>query len=207
MRTRLLYNPRSLVWHFTLLNAALALLILFCNMAVGQVLALLIISPKYLNSATVFIGMPLQWNSASIFIYMALVLVTFIFSPFELQNDINIFSICYNPSALGETRTASSANARRKIDKVAISKNIRCYFSTFYYSRYYNRAGYTWSNSILNNSGDAPSPYLTPVLASKLVYYYPSMQILPLFWTYMFRMIWTRSYGIPSLVAISSHKV
>jgi hypothetical protein len=60
IRTLLLNNPNNLVWHLMLLNAALALLILFSNMAVGAFLSLLIISPKYLNSSTFVRGDPLQ---------------------------------------------------------------------------------------------------------------------------------------------------
>jgi hypothetical protein len=46
---------------------------------------------------------------------MALVLPTLIFKPFSLQNIANAFNICYNPSALWEISTASSAKARKNI--------------------------------------------------------------------------------------------
>ena len=84
--TLLLKSPSNLEWHLIQLNAALPLHILLSNMAVGLLFALLIISPRYLNSCTFLIGMPLHTNSTSILIYMALVLSTFIFKPFILQN-------------------------------------------------------------------------------------------------------------------------
>ncbi len=105
-----------------LLNAATALHMRLSKIVVGLVLALLIIKPKYLNSATFSIGKLLQVNSTAMFIYIALVLPTFIFKPFKLQNIANALSICYKPSALWEINTASSAKARKNIYKVAISR-------------------------------------------------------------------------------------
>jgi hypothetical protein len=105
-----------------LLNAAIALHMRFSKIVVGLVLALFIIKPKYLNSATFSIGKLLQLNSTAMFIYIALVFPTLIFKPFKLQNSANAFSICYKPYALWEINTASSAKARKKICKVAISR-------------------------------------------------------------------------------------
>ena len=113
--TRLLCNPRSLAWHLILLNAATALQIRFSNMILGLAVALSITKPKYLNSFTFSIGKSLHINTTSMLIYMALVLPTLIFRPFSLQNIANAFNIYYNPSALCETSTASSANARKNI--------------------------------------------------------------------------------------------
>jgi hypothetical protein len=84
-------------------------------MIVGLAVALSITKPKYLNSCTFSIGRLLHINTTSMLIYMALVLPTFIYRPFSLQNMANAFIICYNPSALCETSTASSANARKNI--------------------------------------------------------------------------------------------
>jgi hypothetical protein len=53
---------------------------------------------------------------------MALVLPTFIVRPFNSQNISKALIIRYRPSVLCEINTASSANARRKIYKVAISR-------------------------------------------------------------------------------------
>jgi len=60
MRTLLLCKPSSLAWHLMLLNAACALQIRLFNIASGLILALLMISPKYLNSATFSMGKLLQ---------------------------------------------------------------------------------------------------------------------------------------------------
>ena len=54
--TLLLLNPNNLAWHLILLNAAFALHIRLSSMVVGLLFALLIIKPKYLNSATFSIG-------------------------------------------------------------------------------------------------------------------------------------------------------
>lgn len=51
-RTRLLNNPNKRAWHFIMQNAASVFLILIFNISEGLFLALLIISPKYLNSST-----------------------------------------------------------------------------------------------------------------------------------------------------------
>ena len=50
--TRLLCSPNNLEWHFILLNAYFALLILFSSMVPGLFFALSITNPKYLNYAT-----------------------------------------------------------------------------------------------------------------------------------------------------------
>ena len=142
-RTLLLKSPSNLEWHLIQLNAALPLHTLLSNMAVGLLFALLIISPRYLNSCTFLIGMPLHTNSTSILIYIALVLSTFIFNPFILQNISKAVSKCYSPSALLDNKTASSANARKKICKVAISSKNRFFYSILFYSKYYIKNGYT----------------------------------------------------------------
>jgi hypothetical protein len=56
--------------------------------------------------------------------------------------------------------------------------------------------GYTLSKKMINSSGEAPSPCLTPILAInsyKSVYYTPS--IIPLDYIYIFRISITRSCG------------
>lgn len=88
-RTLLLNNPKSLDLHLIVLNAAYALLILYYSIDDGLLFALLIISPRYLNSSTFFKGYPLHLNTVSILIYMAFVLVTFIYSPLDWQNFSN----------------------------------------------------------------------------------------------------------------------
>ncbi len=79
--------------------------------------------------------------------------------------------------------------------------------TTLYFSKYNSRSGYTWSKKILNNFGEAPSPYLTPVLIPKLAYYYPLIHTIPLLLTYMFLINCTKDAGILRLVAKSSHNV
>jgi hypothetical protein len=204
-RTLLLKSPSNLEWHLILLNAALALHILLSNMAVGLLFALLIISPKYLNSCTFLIGRALHTNLMSILIYIAYVLSTFIYSPFILQNISKAVSKCYSPSALCDNNTASSAKARKKICKVAISNINRLFYSILCFSRYYNKNGYTWSKKILNSFGEAQSPYLTPVFASNLSSTCPSIFIIPLLLMYMFLIIYIRHCGIYNLFFRSSH--
>jgi hypothetical protein len=84
--TLLLCNPNNLAWHFILLNAACALFILFSNIVQGLLFALFMTSPRYLNSATFLISYEQQLKTTSIFIYIALVLETFIYNPFIAQN-------------------------------------------------------------------------------------------------------------------------
>jgi hypothetical protein len=83
MRTLLLYNPSILAWHFTLLNAAYALYILLSNIVLGLFFVLSITSPKYLNSDTFSISLPLHLKMTSILICMAFVFFTFIYRPFN----------------------------------------------------------------------------------------------------------------------------
>ncbi len=80
-----------------LLNAATALLMRFSNMVVGLLWALFITNPRYLNSFTFSIGNLLHVNSTAIFICMALVLPTFIYRPFKLQNISKALIIYYRP--------------------------------------------------------------------------------------------------------------
>jgi hypothetical protein len=143
----------------------------------------------------------------AILIYNALVLPTFILRPFYLQNFSNTEIINYNPSVLGDNKTASSAKAMKKIYKVASSKTYRFYYATLYFSKYYNKYGYTWSKNILNSLGDAPSPCFTPVLAVKLYRFCPLIHTIPLLFTYIFLIMQIISSGIFILVAMSSHNV
>ena len=143
-RTLLLKSPSNLEWHLIQLKAALALHTLLSNMAVGLLFILFIISPKYLNSCTFLIYWALHINYTSIFIYIALVLPTLIYSPLLLQKLSKAVSKCYSPSALCDNKTASSANARKKICKVAISSKNRFFYSILFYSKYYIKNGYTW---------------------------------------------------------------
>jgi hypothetical protein len=97
---------------------------------------------QILNSATFSIGKLLHLNSTAIFIYIALVFPTFIFRPFKLQNIAKAFIICYRPSALWDINTASSANARKNIYKVAISRIKRFTGNSLCISKYSNKYGY-----------------------------------------------------------------
>jgi hypothetical protein len=141
--TRLLCKPSRREWHLILLKAAFAFYILFSNIVLGLFLALSIIRPKYLNCATFSIFYLLHLKTTSIFIYIAFVLVTFIYNPFKLQNISKAVNICYKPSALCDTRTASSAKARKNIYKVAISNMYRLIGVILLSSKYYNKYGYT----------------------------------------------------------------
>jgi hypothetical protein len=80
-----------------LLKAALALHIRFSNIVLGLFFSLSINSPKYLNFVTFSISRALLVNYTSILIYMALVLETFIYRPFFLQNNSNAVNKCYSP--------------------------------------------------------------------------------------------------------------
>ncbi len=143
MRTRLLCSPNNLVWHLILLNAALALFSLFSSIVHGLLCALLITSPRYLNSDTFSISYPLQLKDTSMLIYIAFVFFTFIFNPFIQQNYQKAFNSNYRPSALCDTRTASSAKARKNIYIVAISRMYLLLCAMLYCFIYSNRYGYT----------------------------------------------------------------
>ena len=54
--TLLLCNPNNLAWHLILLKVACAFYILFSNIVHGLLLALLMTSPRYLNSAIFLIS-------------------------------------------------------------------------------------------------------------------------------------------------------
>jgi hypothetical protein len=188
-RTLLLYRPSNRAWHLMLLNAAVALLIRLSKMVAGLLFALFITNPKYLNSATFSSFKLLHLKSTCMLIYMALVFPTFILRPFKSQNVSNALIICYRPSALWDIKTASSAKARKNIYKVAISKIKRFTGSILCLSKYSSRYGYTWSNNIQNNFGEASSPYFTPILALKHVYLSPAIHTFPLFSMYIFLII------------------
>jgi len=76
-------------------------------------------------------------------IYMAFVFVILILRPLEVQNLINKFNRSYNPYALWDKSTASSAKASRKIYKVAISNINRFFSAILCYLKYSNNNGYT----------------------------------------------------------------
>ena len=139
--THLLCNPSNLAWHLMLLNAALALQILFSNIVHGLLFSLLIINPRYLNSFTFSIDFYPHLNSTSIYIYIALVFFTFIIRPFISQKHLNAFNKFCRPSALWETRIASSAKASKKIYKVAFSNKYRLLGTILFSSKYYNKYG------------------------------------------------------------------
>jgi hypothetical protein len=88
------------------------------------------------------------------------------------QYAIKPFKVAYKPTADAESRTASSAKAKKNSCKVANS--------TRYYSaggsglslKYSYKNVYTLSKYNANSSGDAPSPYFTPILDSNSHYYY-----------------------------------
>jgi hypothetical protein len=69
----------------------------------------------------------------------ALVFLTLIYKPFNLQNYSKAFNSNYNPSALWDKRTASSAKARKKIYMVAISNKYRLLCAMLCYFIYYNK--------------------------------------------------------------------
>jgi hypothetical protein len=141
------------------------------------------------------------------FICMAFVFFTFIYKPFSSQNDLKALNKCFNPSALWDRRTASSAKASKNNYNIAISRMYRFTGTILLRSKYSRRSGYTWSKNMVNSFGDAPSPYLTPVFISKLCYYYPLLQTTPLFSTYIFLISCIRLWGIFILLAISSHRI
>jgi hypothetical protein len=66
----------------------------------------------------------------------------FIYEPFIEQNISNARNICCNPSALWETRTASSAKASRKIYRVAISKIYLFVGAILFSSKHCSKYGY-----------------------------------------------------------------
>ena len=123
----------------------------------------------------------------------------------QFKNFLNAFNNSYKPSALWDNRTASSAKARKNIYIVATSNKYRFLCAILCYFMYYNKYGYTWSKKIQNNFGDAPSPYFTPLLMSKLSYYCPLIDTIPLLLTYIFLISFIKHYGIFNWPAISSH--
>jgi hypothetical protein len=104
-------------------------------------LALFIISPKYLNSSTFLRGSPLHVKTVSILIYIAFVLPTLIFRPFSIQNYSKAPIMCYRPSALWDNKTASSAKARKNTYKVAISRIYLIVDAILCSSKYFNKYG------------------------------------------------------------------
>jgi hypothetical protein len=68
---------------------------------------------------------------------MAFVLSTLIIKPFPLQKLSNAFNIHYKLYAFGDIRTASSAKANMKIDKVA-SSNITLFSGAILLSSKYS---------------------------------------------------------------------
>jgi len=74
-------------------------------------------------------------------IYIAFVLVTFTLRPLDLQNLIKTSNNNYKPTEVGETKTASSAKAKKKICKVAISKITCCLCAILCSLQYYNSSG------------------------------------------------------------------
>jgi hypothetical protein len=72
-----------------------------------------------------------------------LVLSIFILRPFYSQKSSKAISMCYNPSALWDSKTASSAKARKNTYKVAISKIYRSCAATLCSLKYLSKYGYT----------------------------------------------------------------
>ncbi len=70
---------------------------------------------------------------------MAFVFLTLIYRPFVVQKILNAFNKCYNPSALWEISTASSAKAKKKSYKVASSNIYRFVGPMLCASKYYNK--------------------------------------------------------------------
>jgi hypothetical protein len=99
---------------------ARALFILPFKSISGLLLLFERISPRYLNSATVFTVKFPTLNLAFLLTYMALVFERLISSLFSLQNCTKQSVSLYNSSGEGATKTKSSANESKKIYKDAI---------------------------------------------------------------------------------------
>lgn len=68
--------------------------------------------------------------------------------------------------------------------------------------------GYTLSKNSKNNSGDAPSPYLTPMFYRNVyIVFVPLSKIIPLDCTYILRIICIRSRGISNSSPITFHNL
>jgi hypothetical protein len=72
-----------------------------------------------------------------------LVLSILILRPFYSQKSSKATSMCYNPSALCDNRTASLAKARKNTYKVAISRIYLIYAAILCSLKYLSKYGYT----------------------------------------------------------------
>lgn len=96
---------------------------------------------------------------------MAFVLPMFISRSFSLQNYTKQFKRSYSSIGDGAIRTTSSAKESKNNYNDAIVYACLLVLSMLHVLKYYSIYGYTRSKNSRNNSGDAPSPCLTPKFA------------------------------------------
>jgi hypothetical protein len=99
--------------------------------------------------------------------------MTFVFSvlitrPLAIQNYSKHDSNNYNSGKPPAINATSSAYASIKSCSDAIVYMYLLLLSTFKLLKYYIMYGYTLSKNKVNNSGEVPSPYLTPMFAKNL---------------------------------------
>jgi hypothetical protein len=107
---------------------------------------------------------------------------------FASQYAIKPFKVAYKPTADADSNTASSAKAKKNSCKVANSTRYYSAGGSGLFLKYSYKYAYTLSKYNANSSGEAPSPYLTPILDSNSQYYYYPTTTMPLDSMYMFLM-------------------
>jgi hypothetical protein len=116
------------------------------------------------------------------------------------------FISSYSSVGEGDIRTKSSAKASKNNYKDAIVYALRLVPSILLRLKYYSIYGYTRSKNSVNNSGEALSPYFTPKLAKKSNNSPDNSSTqLPLDYTYIFLIIYTRSAGMFKQDTNASH--
>ena len=104
-------------------------------------------------------------------------LPTFILRLFCSQKSLNAAKVSYSISGLAPTKATSSAKARKNNYRHAIVYKCYSLLSSPKCPLQYSMIwGYTLSKYMVKSSGDAPSPYLTPLLAGKA---YPASLLSP----------------------------
>ena len=137
---------------------------------------------------------------------MASVLPILIFKSFSLQKSTKQFSNCCKSLGEGAIRTRSSAKESKNSYNDAIVYARLFVPSMLCFLKYACTKGNTLSKNSINNSGEAPSPCLTPKLVknSKKSPVLASM-LIPVDYTYMFYIICTSSAGMFKLFTNAVH--
>jgi hypothetical protein len=121
--------------------------------------------PKYLNYETVSISLLSIIIYALQLINIALVFPILIVRELALQKEDKRCSKAYNSYGEGAINTRSSAYANINNYNDANVYAARFSELVLFSSKYYNKYGYNLSKNSMKSSGEAPSPYLTPIFA------------------------------------------